>query len=172
MLMELTILPLNVIRLVQIMRLIKQTEMATAEPLSLEWLLPFAQEKRFSAGTILFRAGDKADHLLFILSGRFRLVEAGIELAGNEIVGELGFLSPNNLRTLTLECIEDGRASRVSYDDLKQLYFQNPQFGFAFLRLISERLFQNIERAKTGNLATAQVAGLAATGTSVPPLGT
>jgi hypothetical protein len=29
---------------------------------------------------------------------------------------------------------------------VKELYFQNPQFGFYFLRLTSERLFDNIAR--------------------------
>jgi hypothetical protein len=27
---------------------------------------------------------------------------------------------------------------------LRQLYFQNPEFGFYFLRLTSERMFQNM----------------------------
>jgi CRP-like cAMP-binding protein len=34
----------------------------------------------------------------------------------------------------------------ISYDEVRQLYFQNPQFGFYFLRLTSERLFHNMER--------------------------
>ena len=34
----------------------------------------------------------------------------------------------------------------ISYDEVRQLYFQNPQFGFYFLRLASERLFENMER--------------------------
>jgi len=32
------------------------------------------------------------------------------------------------------------------YQQVKELYFQNPQFGFYFLRLTSERLFDNIAR--------------------------
>ena len=34
----------------------------------------------------------------------------------------------------------------ASYQLVKELYFQNPEFGFFFLRLTSERLFQNIGR--------------------------
>jgi hypothetical protein len=34
----------------------------------------------------------------------------------------------------------------ASYQQVKELYFQNPQFGFYFLRLTSERLFDNISR--------------------------
>ena len=38
-----------------------------------------------------------------------------------------------------------GSANRL-YQQVKELYFQNPQFGFFFLRLTSERLFDNIKR--------------------------
>ena len=34
----------------------------------------------------------------------------------------------------------------ATYQQVKELYFQNPQFGFYFLRLTSERLFENINR--------------------------
>jgi hypothetical protein len=34
----------------------------------------------------------------------------------------------------------------AGYQQVKELYFQNPQFGFYFLRLTSERLFENISR--------------------------
>ena len=54
-------------------------------------------------------------------------------------------LSPTNTRTQTLECIESGMVLSVTYDQVEQLYVQNPAFGFYFLRLASARLFQNIE---------------------------
>jgi CRP-like cAMP-binding protein len=59
-------------------------------------------------------------------------------------VGELGLLSPDRRRTQTLECLEDGRVLAISYDQLKQLFMQNPQFGFFFLRLTTARLFANL----------------------------
>ena len=34
----------------------------------------------------------------------------------------------------------------MTYDKLLQLFFQNPEFGYFFLRLSSERLLQNIAR--------------------------
>jgi CRP-like cAMP-binding protein len=82
--------------------------------------------------------------MLYIVSGRFKLVESGIELPVGAIVGELGMLSPSNMRTQTLECIEAGLILSVSYTKVEELYVQNPAFGFYFLRLSSARLFQNI----------------------------
>ena len=53
-------------------------------------------------------------------------------------------LSPSNMRTQTLECIEAGLILSVSYSKVEELYVQNPAFGFYFLRLTSARLFQNL----------------------------
>ncbi len=60
------------------------------------------------------------------------------------VVGELALLAPNQQRTQTLECVEDAEIMQISYDRIKGLYFENPSFGFYFLRLTSARLFQNI----------------------------
>jgi CRP-like cAMP-binding protein len=55
-------------------------------------------------------------------------------------------LAPDNRRTATLECIEDGDVLSITYEQVEQLYFQNPTFGFYFLRLSTARLFQNLNR--------------------------
>jgi CRP-like cAMP-binding protein len=34
----------------------------------------------------------------------------------------------------------------ITYDRLLEIYFQNPEFGYYFLRLSTERLLQNIAR--------------------------
>ena len=95
---------------------------------------------------MLFYKDEKAEDMLYIVSGRFRLVESGIELPVGAIVGELGMLSPSNMRTQTLECIEGGMILSVSYTKVEELYVQNPEFGFYFLRLASARLFENIAK--------------------------
>src|SRR6516164_3108463 len=60
--------------------------------------------------------------------------------------GELGFLTPNNRRTMTIECIEDGQVLTITYERLLEIYFQNPQFGYYFLVLTSQRLLDNNQR--------------------------
>jgi hypothetical protein len=45
-----------------------------------------------------------------------------------------------------MECIEGGLILSVSYNQVEELYVQNPAFGFYFLKLVTARLFQNIER--------------------------
>jgi CRP-like cAMP-binding protein len=42
--------------------------------------------------------------------------------------------------------IEDGQVLTIAYDRLLEIYFQNPQFGYYFLVLTSQRLLENIAR--------------------------
>jgi CRP-like cAMP-binding protein len=84
--------------------------------------------------------------MYYVVNGRYRLVESGIEIPPGEIVGELGMLSPSHQRTQTMECVEGGVMLKLTYKEVEALYFQNPEFGFYFLRLATARLFQNIER--------------------------
>jgi CRP-like cAMP-binding protein len=139
------LLPLNTYRLHQMLQLVRDVKKSVNSDLSLEWLKPFMTERKCAAGEVLFYKDEKADSMFYIVSGRFHLVESGIEFPVGAIVGEFGMLSPSNVRTQTLECMEAGVILSVSYAQVEQLYVQNPAFGFYFLRLASARLFQNIE---------------------------
>jgi CRP/FNR family cyclic AMP-dependent transcriptional regulator len=33
---------------------------------------------------------------------------------------------------------------QITYEQVKQLYYQNPEFGFYFMQLATRRLFENI----------------------------
>lgn len=142
--LHVVLLPLNVLRLHQMIMLVNRVRAVTQDDPSMTWLKPFMSERRARAGEVLFRKDDAAGEMFYILGGRFRLVETGIELEAGSLVGELGLLSPGQKRTQTLECIEHGRLLAISYDRLKQLFIQNPQFGFFFLRLTTARLFANL----------------------------
>src|SRR5712664_4895099 len=144
MILHAVLLPLNSYRLHQILQLVRDVKRSVNSDLSMDWLKPFMTERKCAAGEVLFYKDEKADSMFYIVSGRFQLVESGIELPVGAIVGELGMLSPSNMRTQTLECIEGGLILSVSYSKVEELYVQNPEFGFYFLRLASARLFQNI----------------------------
>ena len=145
MVVQSVMLLLNSYRLHQMLQLVRDVKKSVNSDLSMEWLKPFMTERNCAAGEMLFYKDEKAEDMLYIVSGRFSLVESGIELPVGAIVGELGMLSPSNMRTQTLECVEAGLVLSVSYSKVEELYVQNPAFGFYFLRLASARLFQNIE---------------------------
>ena len=144
--LHMILLPLNSLRLYQMVQLVRRVHEAGSSDLNMEWLKPFMWSRRVATGEVLFRDGDPADRMYCVVSGRYRLVELGKPVTIGSVVGELGFLNPDHTRTQTLECIEAGEVMQITYDQLKQLYFQNPKFGFYFLRLTSQRLFSDITR--------------------------
>ena len=89
---------------------------------------------------------DAADEMLLTVTGKFLVKEIDVELPPGRLMGELGFLTPDNRRTATIECIEDGHVLTITYEKLLEIYFQNPQFGYYFLVLTSQRLLENIAR--------------------------
>jgi CRP/FNR family transcriptional regulator, cyclic AMP receptor protein len=145
------LLPLNAYRLREMLRLVKDIKGAARGNLSLDWLKPFTQTRRFRENEIVFRKGDVATYMCFVVRGRFRLSELGIELSSGAIVGELGLLSPGNRRTQTLECVSGGEMLVITYDEIRQLQAQNTAFGFYFLEVVSSRMFQNMGRLEREN---------------------
>jgi CRP/FNR family cyclic AMP-dependent transcriptional regulator len=140
------LLPLNAVRLYQMLQLIRRVREASEGDLSMEWLKPFMSRRQWNKGDILFRKGDVADRLFYTVSGHFQLNEIGLDIGHGQVIGELGLLAPGNRRTQTCECVEEGEALVISYDSVRQLFFQNPKFGFYFMRLATQRLFADVRR--------------------------
>lgn len=142
--LHLVLLPLNILRLRQMLRLIKQIEDATKGDVNLKWVKPFSSTKAVAVGEAVFRSGDPADEMFFIVSGSFRVKERNIDLQTGEIFGELGLLNSGQARTATVVCTASGELLQITYDQVKQLCLQDPKFGFYFLHLVSKRLFHNL----------------------------
>jgi CRP-like cAMP-binding protein len=148
-LVALLLLPINAIRLRQMLNLVKKARNAVRGETSMEWLKPFMTQRKYRQGDVLCKKGDPANEMFLTISGTFLVTEFGIELPPGSPVGELGFLTPNNQRTATVECTKAAQVLTITYERLLELYFQNPQFGYYFLVVTSQRLLQNIARAET-----------------------
>ena len=140
------LLPINSIRLYQMIKLIRKARVSAQGDLSMDWLKPFMIRRTYRKDDVLFRKGQPANEMFFTVSVKLLVTELGIEIPPGRLVGELGFLSPDNRRTQTVECTQEGEVLTMTYDRLLEIYFQNPEFGYYFLRLTSERLLQNIAR--------------------------
>ena len=127
-LLYLLLLPVNAVRLRQLLKLVKKARNATQGDMSMEWLKPFMTERKYRRGDRLFRKDDAATEMFLTVTGKFLVKEIGVELLPGRLMGELGFLTPNTRRTATVECIEDGQVLTITYERLLEIYFQNPQF--------------------------------------------
>jgi CRP-like cAMP-binding protein len=125
---------------------VKKARSATQGDTSLEWLKPFMTQRKYRKGDVLFKKNDVATEMLLTVTGKFLVKEIRVELPPGRLMGEFGFLTPDNRRTGTIECIEDGQVLTITYEKLLEIYFQNPQFGYYFLILTSQRLLENIAR--------------------------
>jgi hypothetical protein len=140
------LVPLNSLRLYEMLQLIKKVRTASQGDLSIDWLKPFMEKQTYKKGDLLFRKGEHADEMFIIVSGSCRVVELDLVLPAGQVVGELGFLTAGHQRTQSVECTEDAEMLAITYDKVRELYFQNPSFGLYFLSLTSRRLLQNVER--------------------------
>jgi len=145
-LLYLLLIPINAWRLRQMLQLVKMARTATQGDTSMEWLKPFMSERKYKKGDVLFKKDDVANEMFMTITGKFLVKEINVELPPGNIMGELGFLSPDNRRTATVLCLEDGQVLTITYEKLLEIYFQNPQFGYYFLVLTSQRLLENNAR--------------------------
>lgn len=146
MILHCILLPLNALRLYQILALLRHVDTAGRDGFDIDWLKSIGSARTVKPGENLFRKGDIADRMAFIVSGRFQVAGLGIEIGKGDLTGELGLLAPTKTRTQTIECVTEGQVLEITYEQVKLLYFQSPRFGVYLLELAGNRLFRDIER--------------------------
>jgi CRP/FNR family transcriptional regulator, cyclic AMP receptor protein len=142
--LNIALLPLNIVRLVQMMKLVRRVRSAARGDRAMDWLKRYMIRRRCTPGQFLFRKGDIADTLYYIVSGRLRIPELGIHLVPGDFFGELGLLAPDGRRTQSLECVDQANVLAIRYEQVHELFFQNPDFGFYFMQLGAARLFDRV----------------------------
>lgn len=139
-------LPLNFTRLREMRRLITSVRDASvSNDLNMEWLKPFMHPESIDASGFIFKKGDVADRAYVLIDGTVEIVEHGATLERGAIFGEMGLFTESGKRTATAtaKCVTDVRLLSVTYEQLEQLYFQNPEFGLYLVRLIVRRFESN-----------------------------
>ena len=127
---------------------VRAIEKAQSDTPIAEWLLPHMTRRQATAGQTLWKKGDVATEMIYLESGKLRLVEHQEQLAPGSLVGEIGLFAPDNRRTLTIVCSTDCTLYSLTTDGMAQLYYQNPKLGFHIMRLIVARLMRDTEKAR------------------------
>jgi CRP/FNR family transcriptional regulator, cyclic AMP receptor protein len=142
------LLPINVVRLGEMTRLTRRVKAATNPDRSGIWLRPYMKSSKRKAGDVLFRLGDEAEHLYILVEGRVDFPEANASVGPGEMFGEIAFFSPERRRTLSARCGEDCVLLSIDQSTVRQLYFQNPGFGFEIVGLVAGRLSADVARLR------------------------
>jgi CRP/FNR family transcriptional regulator, cyclic AMP receptor protein len=141
------LLPINLYRAREMMRLTRRVKASEkSSDLSGVWLRPYMKAKKLRKGTVLFRKGDLADRLYILVEGELELADIGVMLEPGRIFGEIAFFAPDKRRTHTARCVSACTVLSVDEVTLKQLYFQNPAFGFHLIGLVAGRLTEDVRR--------------------------
>ena len=148
-LMHGVLLPINCVRLVEMTRLTRRVRAATrSADRSGLWLRPYMKQSKRKKGDILFRQGDDADQLYILVDGLIEYPENGATSKPGEMFGEIAFFAPERKRTLTARCAEDCTLLSINQSTVRELYYQNPGFGFEIVGLVAGRLSADIARLR------------------------
>ncbi len=142
------LLPVNVYRTWQMIRLVREIKQATEGDNNLNALIPHMSRSHVSAGGVLFRKGDKPDRMIVIKEGTIHLDEVDVDCGPGDVLGEIAAFTPDNQRTCTAVCATDCELYTLTNDDMIQLYFQNPKFGMYLMRVVVSRLLTNWQDAE------------------------
>lgn len=146
-LLHLALLPINLYRWREMVRLTKRVRKAEADAdRSGVWLKPYMRSSKRKAGSILFRKGDRGDRIYMLVEGSIELVEIQTSIKPGTIFGELALFSPNRRRALTARCADPCTVLSIDEQTVKELFYQNPAFGFKMVELVAGRLSFDVQR--------------------------
>ena len=144
------LLPINIYRAIEITRLARRVRAVEAASDHVRlWLKPYMKARKLRAGQTLFRKGDKAEHLFMLVDGQLQLTEIGKSIEPGRIFGEIALFSPAGLRTHTVRAVTGCTVLQIDDRTVKQLYYQEPTFGFHLIRLLAERLSSDVQRTES-----------------------
>ena len=142
--LHVVLLPVNVMRLMQILRLMRGVRAVQLSDMSIDNLLPFMSHRFAQAGQVLISKDDKADHMYYLVKGTMRILELGKIIGPGAVLGEIGIFARDQKRMATVVCVSDCELYEMSQSKAKQLYVQDRSFGLALLQLIIARLTEDL----------------------------
>jgi CRP/FNR family transcriptional regulator, cyclic AMP receptor protein len=145
MILHLILFPVNVVRLVQIHQMVRGVSSSESAGLSLKTLQPFMTRRLFHVGETLTRKGERADRLFYLARGQVLVEEIEKTIPSGTVLGEIGVFARDQVRMATVLCLTDCEVYELSESKAKQLYYQDPSFGYAILQIVIARLMENID---------------------------
>jgi len=138
--LHVVLLPLNFLRLIQMIRLINQVRLASNGDMAFDFMIPHMAKENLRLGEFLFKRGDAADKIFLLKSGNLIVDELDVAILPGEIFGEMGVFSCDQKRLYSLRCASDVELLSLTNKKFKQLYYQNPRFGFDLTQLLLKRV--------------------------------
>ena len=143
--LHLSLLPLNTIRIVQHIRLVRRVrDVVEGEP-NIEKLLPFMERRKLAKGAVIFNKGDQAEALYFLSQGRVLFKEIDVTIEPGAIFGEIALFLDDRARTASAICLDACELYALSIDKVQELAVLDPSFGLFLTKLIVVRMKENAD---------------------------
>jgi predicted ATPase/DNA-binding XRE family transcriptional regulator len=121
---------------------------AQASVLELNWRHTLATERTYRAGEHIFRKGDVASELFYIVSGGVSLEEFGARIGQNDLLGEVAFFLPEKRRTASALCLTNVVVLCVEERNILKLFEREPTFCIDVLHVFAKRMIEDLKRYK------------------------
>ncbi len=142
------LLPVNLVRVRQMMRLTRRVRAYADREQMDVWLRPYMRSSRYRTGDTIFARGDPAERLYLLAEGRVELPDVGRTLQAGEMFGEIAFFTPDGRRSSAAVCRTPCTVLSIDEHTFRQLVHQNPDFGVEVVRLIATRLTGDVQRLR------------------------
>lgn len=113
----------------------------------LDWLLPHVTHRQLGKGEVIFRKGDPGREMYYLQRGDVHLEEIDVQMRPGEIFGEIGVFAPDHRRTCTARCLTDVDLFCLDSEQVKSMYYLNPQFALHVVTLLARRLMADRDRS-------------------------
>lgn len=144
--LHLALLPVNVYRTLEQIRLLRQIQASAHGDARLDSLIPFMRSVRHRAGSYLFQKGDPASTIYYLSEGTVQIPEINKDLPKGTLFGEVGLFTSQRLRTASARCITDCQLMVISDTDIEKRCLRDPAFGLYMTKLIATRMAENQDR--------------------------
>jgi len=154
--LHVVLLPLNIWRLYQMRKLLARVRQASRGEYSIESMMPFMTKIDFKKADVIFRKGEAADKLYYLVSGSIHFPEIEASAAPGDIIGEVGVFSPCKTRTASAVAESDSMLLTLGDQKVLELYYQNPEFGIFIVRMIIQRFMHQVRAGRAKALVLPQ----------------
>lgn len=153
------LLPLNLLRLLQIRELNIQVERAATHEFSAQAILPFMRRKTLRANEVLFSENDLAEELYYVVEGELFIPEVQQGVGPGSFVGEIALFSNSGRRTASAIARTDCTVMVLGKKAVFSALLHSPQLGVHLLKVITVRMLANAGSPNQQLLPAAETAG-------------
>ena len=145
------LIAVNGARLLEMQRLHARVRSAREEAIDPRQFEAYFSSERHERGDTLFLKGNPGNYAYYVAAGEVSIPEVAAHVGPGEFFGEFSLFTDGGLRTASAVCRTDVELYRIDSEMLAATFHRKPDFAFALVRLIVQRMNRNNNRLHEEN---------------------